>query len=48
MSNIKDIINVTITRETRSVSQAGFGTILILGENATLKTVLIIIRHWLR
>lgn len=35
MSNIKNIVNVTISRETRSVSQAGFGTILIVGENPT-------------
>src|SRR4030042_3630409 len=35
MSTMRDIIDVSITRETRSISQAGFGTILIVGPNAT-------------
>lgn len=30
---ISDIVNVQITRETQTVSQAGFGTLLILGTN---------------
>lgn len=30
---ISDIVNVQITRETQTVSQAGFGTLLILGAN---------------
>lgn len=30
---LSNIINVTLTRETRTVSQVGFGTILILGPN---------------
>jgi hypothetical protein len=34
--NLSDIINITITRETQSVSQASFSTILILGDNSTL------------
>jgi hypothetical protein len=34
--NLSDIINITITRETQSVSQASFSTILILGVNSTL------------
>ena len=33
MASIADVVNVTITRETRTVSQAGFGTVLILGSN---------------
>jgi hypothetical protein len=31
MSSIADIVDVEITRETQTVSQAGFGTVLILG-----------------
>ena len=31
---IRDIVNVEISRETTAVSQAGFGTLLIVGENA--------------
>jgi hypothetical protein len=34
--NISDIINITITRETQSISQASFSTILILGTNSTI------------
>lgn len=34
-ANISNIVKVTITRETKSVSQTGFGTMLILGSNAT-------------
>src|SRR5690242_9395463 len=30
---LSDIVNVQITRETQSVSEAGFGTLLILGSN---------------
>lgn len=30
---LNEIVNVTLTRETRTVSQVGFGTILILGPN---------------
>jgi hypothetical protein len=31
--SLKEIVNVSISRETKSVSRAGFGTILILGPN---------------
>jgi len=33
--SLSDIINVTITRNTRSVSKVGFGTLLIVGPNPT-------------
>lgn len=35
MSTMDQIVQVTITRETKPVSQQGFGTILIVGPNAT-------------
>lgn len=35
MSTMEGIVKVTITRETKPVSQQGFGTILIVGPNAT-------------
>ena len=31
--SLSEIVNVSITRETRVVTRAGFGTVLILGEN---------------
>ena len=34
--NISDIISITITRETSSVAQASFSTVLILGVNSTI------------
>ena len=34
-NNLSDIINITITRETSSVAQASFSTILVLGVNST-------------
>ena len=34
-ADISNIVSVTISRETAAVSQEGFGTMLILGENAT-------------
>lgn len=36
---IRDIVNVTITRETRAVSQQGFGTVLIVGPNPTFDRI---------
>lgn len=35
MSTMEQIVKVSITRETRPISQQGFGTILIVGPNAT-------------
>lgn len=35
MSNLNDIIQVTITRETKPTSQQGFSTVLIVGSDAT-------------
>ena len=35
MASIVNIVDVTITRETKTVSQVGFGTPLILGPNGT-------------
>lgn len=35
MTTMNQIVNVTITRETKPVSRRGFGTILIVGPNAT-------------
>ena len=38
MATLDDIIRINITRETRSISRAGFGTLAIMGEFAADKT----------
>ena len=35
---LSDIVNVTISRDTRNVSQAGFGTLLIVGPNVNINS----------
>jgi hypothetical protein len=36
--DVRNVVNVTLTRETRTVSQQGFGTILVLGPNLNVGT----------
>jgi len=45
MSELRDIVEITIDRQTQTVSQAGFGTPAIIAEFATDKTVLAFDRY---
>lgn len=39
MPPISEVVNVTVTRQTTAVTQAGFGTMLVVGESGTLPEV---------
>lgn len=45
MSRLSDIVQVTISRETQAVTQAGFGTPAIISEFLTSKTTTTFVRH---
>ncbi len=45
MSRLEDIVQVTISRETQSVTQAGFGTPAVISEFLTSKTTTTFDRH---
>ena len=45
MSDLNNIVDVTISRETQTVSQAGFGTPAIISQFTTAKTVTTFVRH---